>query len=113
VVGEVLRTVECRPALLVLPRRLGGQYRYAGQVLLWSRDGTPIHVEVASAPPEVSASVGPVAGREDQRWLRVEWQPLADAPRRQDAEVRIRLRARRGGRETELDVPVLLTEKPS
>lgn len=113
VAGAVSRGVECWPGALVLPRRVGDRFLYSGQVLVADPDGKPIRVEVEELPPGASAKVGPVAGRADQVLLQVDCKPMAKGVVGETVAAPVRLRVRAGGKETEVEVPLILTEDPS
>jgi hypothetical protein len=113
VAGEVVRSIDCWPSTLVLPRRVGNGLVYSDRVLLVNRDGRPVRIEVESRPPEVSAVIRPDAGREDRHWLDVECLRRDRNEPRSASGSRIRLRVHREGVVTSVDLPVLFTENPS
>jgi hypothetical protein len=97
----------------VLPRHVGQQFLYSGQVLLWNPDGKPISVAIVSVPPAMSVRVGQVTERDDQLWLRVECRPAETGKTPFPAEVRIPVRARCDGKETTFELPILFSGNPS
>jgi hypothetical protein len=110
VAGEVLGSAECRPASLVLPRRVENRSVFAGDVLVLNRHEKPIEVAIDTVPPEISAEVQAISGRPDQRLLHIEWRSAAKQQSRPVSEARVRLRVSSAGEKTDLEVPVLLTE---
>lgn len=110
--GEVIRPIECWPATLVLPRRVGDRSDYSGRVLLRSRSGKPIKVEVASVQPADFAVACADAGREDQRWIQVEYRPSQGKKNPPAPMSSIHLRAWSEGEETKIEVPILIAENP-
>jgi hypothetical protein len=113
VLGEVISPVICRPAMLVLPRRIQGQWTFGGDVLIFHRQDKPIDIILDTPPPEISAEVKAVEGRTHQRLLHIEWHRTAISKTDSTTETRLRLRVRSGGEETKLEVPVFLTENRS
>src|SRR5260370_24071665 len=104
VTGEVVSDVECWPAVLVLPRRVGTDYSYAARVLLRHRDGEPISIELGSLPSGLQVKVCGVPGQEDQRFLEVECTPTSTAGRADTSieECTIRLYVRSAGHGTKI-----------
>jgi hypothetical protein len=113
VIGEIVGAAECRPAALVLPRRVQGRFVRSGQVLIWNRHEKPIEVAVDFAPPDIIANVRAVAGHPNQRLLQLEWRP-AEKPNGQPlSQERIRLRIHCDGQDSNLELPIILSENRS
>ncbi len=110
VLGEVVSLAEPRPSMVVLPRYVGNQSVRKGEVLIFNRHEKPIEVAVISLPPEITAELRNIPGHPDQRWLNIEWHPDAKQKQKPMSEVRIRLRVHSESGETDLEVPVFLTE---
>jgi hypothetical protein len=108
--GEVIRPVECWPETLVLPRRVGDRSDYSGRVLLRSRSGKPIKVEVDSVQPANFVVACSDAGREDQRWIHVEYRPGQGKKNQPAPMSSIHLRAWSEGAEAKIEVPILIAE---
>jgi hypothetical protein len=106
VMGEVCHDVECRPSTLVLPRREGNNWVYAGRIALSHRDGHPIQIEVERLPQGVVVEIErPFANCEDTYWLNVSWnRPTIFEAR----EERIRVSVTTGQNKTAVDIPILL-----
>lgn len=110
VVGEVVSFAACRPATLVLPRRVRNESIRSGDVLIFHRHEKPIDVVLDSLLPEIVAEVQPISDRPDQRLLHIEWRPAAGSKGQSTTETRLRFRVRAVGEETNLEVPIFLME---
>jgi hypothetical protein len=113
VIGEVVDTVECLPAAVVLPRRAGNRSVRSSEVLILNRHQKPIEASIDSVPPDIIADVRNVADHPNQRLLLIEWRPAEKSNRRALSEARIRLRIRCDGEESTLEVPIILAENRS
>lgn len=110
VFGEVVQDVECRPSMLILPRRSGERLLFSGPMLLRHRDGRAIRLQVENSPQGISVKVRPSPDSDDQCWLDVEWTRSQPIP---SGEQMLRLRVRTDAGESLLDVPVRLTAEHS
>jgi hypothetical protein len=110
VFGEVVQDIECTPSTIILPRRNGERFVFSGQARLRHRDGQPIHLEVESAPPGITAKVRPLPDDDLQWLLKVEYMRADPALA---GEKTIVLRLRSGALDRRLNVRVLLTTDPS
>lgn len=110
VLGEIVGTADCRPAALVLPRRVENRSVRTGQVLIFNRQEKPIDVAVDFAPPDLVAEVQIVSGHPNQRLLAIEWRPMEKHKRRSTCEQRVRLRVSCEGENSDLEVPIILAE---
>jgi hypothetical protein len=111
--GVVAHHATCWPSVLVLPRRLGQQDLYSGEVLVINRHGQPIDVEIKSAPSGLVVAVRSVVDRRDQRVLEVHWDAGEAGARLPATEARIILHVRSNEEVAELKLPVLLVRRPS
>lgn len=110
VTGEVVSAVKWWPSLVVLPRRVGDQTVYSGEVLVQGREEAPLDIRVVSAPAGLRTDVRPVAGHEDRRIVFVEGRPAGRSSGVR-ADLRIRLGVRSGEQEEEsVDIPVRVVE---
>lgn len=113
VIGEVVGVAECRPATLVLPRRVGNRSVRYGEVLILSRNEKPIEVAIEAVPPDIVAEVRNVPDYPNQRLLHIDWRPRDKTKQKTPSEERIRLHVRCDDQETVLEVPIILTENRS
>lgn len=113
VLGEAVSLAEPRPSMLVLPRYVGNKSVRSGEVLIFNRYEKPIEVVVDSLPSGITAELRVISGHPDQRLLNIEWHPGAKRNQKPSSEVHVRLRVRPENEETNLEVPILLTEDGS
>lgn len=112
VLGEVIRPVACRPAMLVLPRRVGNQSLRNGDVLIFHRSEKPIDVVLDSVPPHFKAEIQAVSDHPDQRLLHIEWRPATTSNEQSITETRLHLRVHSDGEETKLELPIFAENRP-
>lgn len=111
--GEVVDLAECRPAAMVLPRRVKDHFVRSGQVLIRGRRQGPIEVVVDSVPPDIIAAVREVPGVTNQRLLEIEWRPGEKRNKQLLTERSVRLRIRCDGQDSMLELPIILAENRS
>lgn len=113
VVGEVVGEFDCRPRQLYLPRSVGTGYSFTGEVFLAAEDGKSIQVTVGRLPPYLSATVRPQPGRADQAVLVVTYDLAAAARASAPKATSLRLTVAIDRRESEVEIPIVVGEKPS
>ncbi len=111
VTGRVAAAVEVLPSLLVLPRASDAGPVYFGQCLCRSTEGKPLTVTVDSTPAGFSVQVEAVENVPSQQIVRIDWKGAKEAEPLQGARGTVRLRARVGGQETPLEIPVMYQRK--
>jgi hypothetical protein len=110
VLGEVVTDVACTPIALVLPRRCTGKDLHSGQLVLRHRDDKPIHVEIESLSPGLSARVQPTSGNELDRVVELDCAKVRDVSGSPSV---VRLGIRAGSEKNVLEVPIYVTSPPS
>ena len=94
VTGRVVAAVTAFPSVLVLPRMVGGQSEWSGEVILVGRDGRPFEPTVRAIPDGLKVSLEPVMGHADQVRLRVACPPVDSVVRPPVVESRITIQVR-------------------
>jgi hypothetical protein len=112
VTGVVVSAVKASPTTIVLPRKVGQQTVYSGDVLVQSRDGAPLSVRVLSTPPNLNIEVRTVADHLDRQLVVVKAKSPDGVPEL-TGKTRIKLGVRAGDLgEESLEIPVLVTKNP-
>lgn len=108
VMGRVVPPVEVQPSTILLPRVSAEGPLYDASCLCRSTNGKPLQVEAASVPAGLKATVLKGTG-ERLQVIRVHCDP-SELPHlaRQRRQV-VRLRAKAGGKESILELPVLIS----
>lgn len=113
VLGEVVGAAECRPATLVLPRRVGNDFVRSGPILVYSRQEKPIEIAVDFAPPDIIADLRAIPDHPDRRLLHIEWRPSEKTNKQPLSERPVRIRVRCNGQDSKLEAPIILAENQS
>jgi hypothetical protein len=113
ITGEVISGVRCWPRAVTLPRRIGDRTVYRGEILVQSRDESPIEIRLVSAPTWLKVDIREAVGNMSQRTIAVEGKPDPASPRpKTPPTVRLGVRSGDGGEEI-LVVPVTIAEAPT
>lgn len=92
VTGRVVTTVTVFPSVLVLPRMVGGQSEWSGEVILVGRDGRPFQPTLQAIPDGLQVTLDPIMGSTDRVRLRVACSPVDRVDRPPVVESRITIR---------------------
>jgi len=112
VLGRVVGSVESRPDILVFPRHVGDQFVDSGDVVIFSRNGKPLSVEIGELPLGIYAKAYPVPDRRDRCSVRVECRRVERNKSKVPSRAVVRLRVNSGGETTDLNLPIFVAEVP-
>jgi hypothetical protein len=106
VVGRVANLVEPTPSILLLPRRSANQLLYFGECCCRTAVDEPLELAVTEAPPDLAVQIIPTNDA-NAKTVRIAWDPRTVGDNELHSRTEVRLRARVGGRETDLTIAVV------